>query len=93
MFPNTHFADKLSALRTEFARRFGDFEEQKNNFELFRNPFAVDVETAPVQIQMELIELQCDGTLKTKYDTVYSLQSRSNVPAPSTCGSNLVHVW
>ncbi|GLD62749.1 general transcription factor II-I repeat domain-containing protein 2-like protein [Lates japonicus] len=63
---NAHFADKLSALRTEFTRRFGDFEAQKKNFELLRNPFAVDVETAPVQIQMELIELQCNGTLKAK---------------------------
>ncbi|KAM4620367.1 general transcription factor II-I repeat domain-containing protein 2 [Polymixia lowei] len=70
VFPNAHFADKLSALRTEFARRFGDFEAQKSNFELLRNPFAVDVETAPVEMQMELIELQCDATLKAKYDTV-----------------------
>ncbi|KAK0137704.1 General transcription factor II-I repeat domain-containing protein 2 [Merluccius polli] len=64
VFPNAHFVDKLSALRTEFTRRFVDFEAQKNNFELLRNPFAVDVETAPVQIQMELIELQCNGTLR-----------------------------
>ncbi|XP_053541156.1 general transcription factor II-I repeat domain-containing protein 2B-like [Ictalurus punctatus] len=34
VFPNAHFADKLSALRTEFARRFGAFEAQKHNFEL-----------------------------------------------------------
>ncbi|GAA6109559.1 general transcription factor II-I repeat domain-containing protein 2-like [Tachysurus ichikawai] len=64
MFPNAHFADKLSALRTEFSRRFGDFEAQKRNFELLHNPFAVDVETAPVQNEMELIELQWNGTLK-----------------------------
>lgn len=70
VFPNAHFADKLSALRTEFARRFGDFDAQKSNFELLRNPFAVNVETAPVQMQMQLIELQCNGTLKAKYDTV-----------------------
>lgn len=69
VFPNAHFADKLSALRTEFARRFGDFEAQKKTFELLHNPFAIDVETAPVQMQMELIELQCNGTLKAKYDT------------------------
>lgn len=69
MFPNAHFADKLSALRTEFSRCFADFEAQKRNFELLRNPFAVDVENAPEQIQMELIELQCNGTLKAKYDT------------------------
>ena len=69
-FPKAHFAEKLSELRSEFARRFGDFEAQKSNFELLRNPFAVDVETAPANIQMELIELQCNGTLKAKYGTV-----------------------
>uniref|UniRef100_A0A3Q3W3Z6 HAT C-terminal dimerisation domain-containing protein n=1 Tax=Mola mola TaxID=94237 RepID=A0A3Q3W3Z6_MOLML len=37
---------------------------------LFRNPFAADVETVPVHIQMELIELQCNGTLKAKYNTL-----------------------
>uniref|UniRef100_A0A0L8G398 DUF4371 domain-containing protein n=1 Tax=Octopus bimaculoides TaxID=37653 RepID=A0A0L8G398_OCTBM len=47
-----------------------DFEVQKSNFELFYNPFAIDVETAPVHLQMELIELRCNGALKAKYDTV-----------------------
>lgn len=79
-FPNAHFADKLRSLRTEFARRFGDFEAQKNNFELLRNPFAVDVETAPVQMQMELIELQCNGTLKAKYDTAGPAQFFRSIP-------------
>ena len=58
-------------------------------FELLRNSFAADVETTPVQIQMELIELQCNGTLKAKYDTA----APHSLFAPSTCGSNLVHVW
>ena len=49
VFPNAHFADKLSALHNEFERRFDDFGAQKKNFELFRNSFVVDVETAPVQ--------------------------------------------
>lgn len=80
MFPNAHFADKLSALRTEFARRFGDFEAQKTNFELLHNPFAVDMETAPVQIQMELIELQCNGTLKAKYNSAGPAQFIRFIP-------------
>lgn len=70
VFPNAHFADKLSALSTEFAWRFGDFKARKINFELLCNPFATDVETAPIRFQMELIELQYIGTLKAKYDTV-----------------------
>ncbi|XP_065444398.1 general transcription factor II-I repeat domain-containing protein 2A-like [Chrysemys picta bellii] len=80
VFPNATFAEKLSALRTEFARRFSDFEAQKSNFELLRNPFAVDVETAPVEMQMELIELQCNGTLKAKYDTAGPAQFTRFIP-------------
>jgi hypothetical protein len=80
VFPNAHFAEKLSLLRAEFARRFSDFEAQKSNFELFRNPFAIDMETAPVNLQMELIELQCNGTLKAKYDTVGPAQFTRFIP-------------
>ena len=80
VFRNAHFAEKLSLLRAEFARRFSDFEAQKSNFELFRNPFAIDVETAPVNLQMELIELQCNGTLKAKYDTVGPAQFTRFIP-------------
>lgn len=80
VFPNAHFADELSALRDESARRFGDFEAQKKNFEFLRNPFAIDVETAPVQIQMELIELQWNGTLKAKYDTAGPAQFIHSIP-------------
>ena len=69
MYPNAHFADKLSALLTEFARRFGNCEAQKKNFKQFGDPFAVDVETTPMNIQMELIELQGNRILKAKYDT------------------------
>ena len=75
-----HTAERLSLLRVEFARRFSDFEAQKSNFELFRNPFAIDVETAPVNLQMELIELQCNGTLKAKYDTVGPAQFTRFIP-------------
>lgn len=71
-FSYKHFAE--STLVTEFAWRFGDFEVQKNNFELFCNPFAADVETAAVHIQMELIEPQCNGTLKATYNTVGLVQ-------------------
>lgn len=32
VFPKTHFANKLSTRRAEFARRFSDFEAQKKEF-------------------------------------------------------------
>ena len=49
MFPNVQFADKLNALRSEFTQRFGNSEAHKMNFELFRNPFAIDAKTFPVK--------------------------------------------
>lgn len=61
VFLNAYFAEKLSSLHAEFVRRFSDFEVQKSNFGLFYNTFTTDVETAYVHLQMELIELQCNG--------------------------------
>ena len=55
-------------------------EAQKKNFELFRDPFAVDVETAPARIQTELIELQCSEILKAKDDTKGSIQFIHRIP-------------
>ena len=66
-FPTTQFAEKLGILGTDFTRRFADFEAQKSRFELLSNPFAADMENAPSNLQMELIELQCSDTLKAKY--------------------------
>uniref|UniRef100_A0A3B4G7C8 SPIN-DOC-like zinc-finger domain-containing protein n=1 Tax=Pundamilia nyererei TaxID=303518 RepID=A0A3B4G7C8_9CICH len=57
------------------------------NFELLHNPFTVNVETAPVQIQMEL---HSNGTLKAKYDTEWPAEFISSTPEamPSS-----VYMW
>ncbi|XP_072891523.1 general transcription factor II-I repeat domain-containing protein 2-like [Hemitrygon akajei] len=70
VFPRAKFAEELSILGADFTRRFADFEAQKSRFELLSNPFAADGESAPTNIQMELIVLQCSDTLKAKYDSV-----------------------
>ena len=70
VFPSTQFADKLNILAADFRRRFADFEAQKCRFQLLGTPFAIDVESAPPNLQMELIELQCNDTLKEKYERV-----------------------
>ena len=80
VFPSAQFAEKLSALNTEFTWRFADFEAQKCRFELLSNPFAVDVESAPPNLQMELIELQCCDTLKSKHDSVGAAQFPRFIP-------------
>ena len=40
---------------------------QRDNFKLFASPFDVEVEKAPVRLQMELIELQCSSELSIEY--------------------------
>ncbi|XP_026582004.1 general transcription factor II-I repeat domain-containing protein 2-like [Pseudonaja textilis] len=80
VFSHTYFGDKLNTLHMEFTRRFVKFEGQKFNFELLSNPFAIDVRKAPVNIQMELIELQCSSTLKAKYDSVGPLHFSRFIP-------------
>uniref|UniRef100_A0AAZ3S7J0 SPIN-DOC-like zinc-finger domain-containing protein n=1 Tax=Oncorhynchus tshawytscha TaxID=74940 RepID=A0AAZ3S7J0_ONCTS len=80
VFPCAQFAEKHSVLAAEFSRRFADFDAQKCKFELLSNPFAVDVENAPTNIQMELIELQCNDTLKSKYDAVGAAQFPRFIP-------------
>ena len=60
---------------------------KKCRFELLSNLFAVDVKSAPTNLQMELIELQCCDTLKSKYDSVGSAQFPRFIPntMPQLC--------
>jgi hypothetical protein len=49
----------------EFQTRFTDFEIMKNDIALFHNPFIVVNEEQPVQLQLELCDLQADPILST----------------------------
>ena len=66
------YDDKLNTLKAEISRRFTDFGLEKFNLDLFANPFAIDVDsdTAPEHLQLEIIELQCNGALKTHYQSI-----------------------
>jgi hypothetical protein len=60
----------LNDLIQQFETRFKDFKALEPEFQVFSTPFAVDVESVPEEIQMELVELQCDSILKQKYSDV-----------------------
>ncbi|XP_074513327.1 general transcription factor II-I repeat domain-containing protein 2-like [Sebastes fasciatus] len=72
------FKTKLRLWETQMLQE--NFEAQKSRFELLSNPFAADVESAPTNLQMELIELQCSDTLKAKYDSVGAAQFPRFIP-------------
>lgn len=58
VFPSTYFIEKLGTMNTKSTQRFTDFEAPKTKFDLFSNPFVVDVEKAAVDVQTELLDLQ-----------------------------------
>ena len=56
----------------------------KINFELLSNPFAVDVENAEANLQMELIELRCTDTMKEEYERVGADEFAGFIPDTMT---------
>ena len=58
------YCKQVSALKAEFARRFADFKYMKDQFNLLKCPFLFDIEKASTDLQLELIDLQADHTLK-----------------------------
>lgn len=57
------YLDILSNLVQEFDSCFKDFRENATVFELFAQPFSIDVDTVSEELQLELIELQSDSQL------------------------------
>lgn len=64
------YAHKINQLHSEFQRRFSDFRSHESLFKLFSDPFSICIDQAPGEMQMELIELQCNQALKTKHGQV-----------------------
>ncbi|MBN3296729.1 GTD2A protein, partial [Amia calva] len=96
IIPSAGFAGKLNLLYKAFERRFSDFNKQQFSFQLFSNQFGVDVNNAPVDIQMVLIELQCNDTLllvlqsfSPYYQSRYH-RSACTLQGLSMCGSTYV---
>jgi hypothetical protein len=64
----------ISQLQTEFQERFQDFRAQERTLNVVTNPFSVIVMETPGDLQMEIIDLQCDSDLKIKFDEVSLLE-------------------
>ncbi|XP_039111147.1 general transcription factor II-I repeat domain-containing protein 2B isoform X1 [Hyaena hyaena] len=65
-----NYIPKIVELKTEFQRRLSDFKLYESELTLFSSPFSVKIETVHEALQMEVIDLQCNTVLKTKFDKV-----------------------
>ena len=54
-------------LRGEFASRFEGLRACRSDFSLFASPFDCVVDDVPEELQMEVVELQCNLQLKSKF--------------------------
>ncbi|XP_073694049.1 general transcription factor II-I repeat domain-containing protein 2-like [Garra rufa] len=64
------YKEKIVGLQNEFQNRFQVFSKLEKEFSLFRSPFTASATDVPEELQMELIELQCNTPLKDKFATV-----------------------
>ena len=70
------YKDKTTELLQGFKQRFQIFGKLKTDFQVFCSPFTVNPSDLPVDLQLEIIALQCDSDFKTKFalarlDTFY----------------------
>lgn len=72
------YASLVVDLHNEFKRRFEDVRKFEVLFDMFSLPFTTDVASVPLDFQMELIDLQCNNELKTKYSEVSLLEFYKN---------------
>ena len=61
------FKDKTIGLLQEFEQRLQIFSELEKEFKVFSSPFPVNPSDLPVNIQLEIIDLQCDSDSKNKF--------------------------
>ncbi|XP_076850343.1 general transcription factor II-I repeat domain-containing protein 2A-like [Brachyhypopomus gauderio] len=69
-FSGEKYADVILKLQEEFDHRFADFKTHRATFHIFADPFSFDGKDAPPELQMELIDRQCNSELKAKFKEV-----------------------
>lgn len=65
-----NYIPKIKELKAEFEKWVSDFKLYENELILFGSPFSINSNNVSEELQMDVIELQCNTTLKTKYDDV-----------------------
>ncbi|XP_069680148.1 general transcription factor II-I repeat domain-containing protein 2A-like isoform X2 [Periplaneta americana] len=63
------YARVTEILHEEFETRFKDLEALETEFKIFVTPYSTNVDVMSPEIQLELIDLQCDRELKDRFNT------------------------
>ncbi|KAF7645378.1 hypothetical protein LDENG_00205800 [Lucifuga dentata] len=79
------YPSMLNALHGEFSRRFEDFRTVESVMHMVSSPFTCSVDSAPSDVQLKLINLQCDRLLADYFKSVslldfYSSLNEENFP-------------
>ncbi|XP_049840993.1 general transcription factor II-I repeat domain-containing protein 2B-like [Schistocerca gregaria] len=74
------FVMVLQSLEGIFHCRFEDLNRLECDVNLFVTPFAVNIENVPYEIQLELIDFQCNCMLKEKFRPAETLESYKYFP-------------
>lgn len=64
------YRKSMGDLHKEFCCQFSDFDKIDKSLQLVSCPFTQDPETAPQELQLELIHFQCDTVLKEKFNSL-----------------------
>ena len=51
------YIDAIKKLSEEFGVQFKDFRDNEKAFKLFTNPFTVEIDNSPTELQLNLISL------------------------------------
>ena len=61
------FAQQIKILMNEFDQRLTLSQEKNLQFKMVERPFSMDPEEVPIQLQLEVIELQASSVCKTRH--------------------------
>ena len=61
------YVSVITSLMTEFSRRLQDFSVIEKEITLFAAAFSMNAEEVDESLQLELIEIQCDDSLKNQH--------------------------
>lgn len=93
------YAAQIELLQEDFAARFDDFRKNKPQYNLFSQPFTVDVESLATGYQLEVIDLQSSSNLRavhkesTDLMAFYKCLSKSQYPEIVENALKLVSVF